>query len=307
MVDTTYEEPFADNPEDFFADYTDRDWEVVDYQFYSMNDPAKIGFRGPPPDPEVIASGNYCTAVGAAQTLGVYVVEPFPMLLQEATGLPCVNLGLGGGNPAFFAGQSGLIDIVNRGRFCILQVMTARAQKNSRMEPVGIDYVRDLTTGEISLSAPVWMKLLTEEPALLPGIINENRADWCASYQRLIDQIEVPILLFHFSVKPDDEPLNLEAETLDAFYGTFPQFVDRASIEAVSNMCDGLVEARKRINLPHPLLSRFSGEPVSVDWGSLHPEFKGQFESENTYYPSPEMHTEAARLLEDEIRQRDWL
>jgi len=307
MADKTYDEPFAENPEDFFADYTDRDWEVVDYQFYFMDALPKIGLRGPAPDAGVLASGEFCTAVGAAQTLGVYVVEPFTQLLQANTGLPCLNLGLGGGNPAFFAKQPALIELINRGKFCILQVMTARAQKNSRMEPVGIDYVRDLSTGRISLSAPVWMKLLKEEPESLPGIIEENRADWRNAYRELIDRINVPVLLFHFSIKPDDEPLNLHAETLEALYGTFPQFVDRASIDAVAAMCDGLVEARARINLPHPLISRFTGEPVAVDWGNLHPEFKGQLESENTYYPSPEMHLEAARLLEADLRRRGWI
>ncbi|MET0657248.1 MAG: hypothetical protein ABW110_03710, partial [Steroidobacteraceae bacterium] len=71
-----------------------------------------------------------------------------------------------------------MIEHINRGRFCILQVMTARAQRNSRMDPVGIDYVRDLGTGKISLSTPVWMRLLKEDPNTLPGIIEENRRDW---------------------------------------------------------------------------------------------------------------------------------
>lgn len=87
MATEGYDEPFADNPEDFFADYTARDFEVVDYDFYFMDELPKIGFRGPAPDAGVLASGNYCTAVGAAQTLGVYVTRPF--LVRQPWGRVC--------------------------------------------------------------------------------------------------------------------------------------------------------------------------------------------------------------------------
>lgn len=298
---------FSDNPEDFFADYTARDWEVVDYQFYHFDFLPKLGFRGPPMDADTLAAGNYCTAVGAAQTLGVYIETPFNTLFEQRTGLPCLNLGLGGGSPTYFANQPGLIELMNRGRFVILQVMTARGQENSRMQPVGIDYVRDRKSGEVSLSGPVWMRLLAEEKEKVPGYIAENLQDWRASYQRLIEQITVPILLFNFSHKPDHEPIDLDAKNTIEFFGSFPQFVNRPDIDQVAALCAGYAECKSVRGFPHPLTSRFSGEPVAVDWGKLHPHFAGYIESANTYYPSREMHQDAADTLAAACKAHGWL
>lgn len=287
----------AIRPEDFFADYSKRDHAIVDYGFYRFDALPSVGFRGPPVPETALASGDYFTAIGAAQTLGVYAPAPYPDLLAEELGLPCLNLSTGGGTAAFFASQKALIDLVNRGKFAILQVMTARTEPNSRGTPVGINFFRDTRTGETEMTEAFWLRLLEQERATVPGLIAESLQSWRDSYRRLAEQIKVPTILFYFSTKPDDETVDYEATTRDEFYGTFPQFVDVAAVREVAAFCDDYVECRSDRGLPHPLIDRFTGEPAKVDFGALHASMASEEHQTNAYYPSPEMHRDAAAAL----------
>lgn len=285
------------DPAEFFADYSLRDHEVVDYAFYRFPLLPSVGFRGPPLASEVLTSGEYCTAIGAAQTLGVYAPKPYPALITERTGLPCLNLATGGGTAGFFASQPALIDLANCGRFVILQVMTARTEGNSRGEPVGINFMRDRQTGAEEITEAFWLRLLAEERAAVPQLIEESRASWRQSYRDLIGKLKVPVILFYYATKPEDEEINYQATTRDEFYGTFPQFVDMASVREVATLCDGYVECRSHRGLPHPLISRFTGKPVSIDFGALHSFMDGETYTVNDYYPSQEMHEDAYAAL----------
>jgi hypothetical protein len=282
------------DPAEFFADYSKRDHQLVDYAFYRFPQLPSVGFRGPPLAADVLASGLYCTAIGAAQTLGVYAPQPYPALIAERTGLPCLNLATGGGTAGFFASQPTLIDLANRGRFVILQVMT---EGNSRGEPVGINFMRDRQTGAQEITEAFWLRLLAQERDLVPQLIEESRASWRASYRDLLGKLTVPVILFYYSTKPEDEAVNYAATTRDEFYGSFPQFVDMASVREIAKLCDDYAECRSQRGLPHPLVSRFTGKPVEVNFGALHSSMADERHALNDYYPSPEMHEDAFTAL----------
>lgn len=289
------------DPSEFFADYSKRDHEIVDYEFYRFDDLPSVGFRGPALAPDILASGNYCTAIGAAQTLGVYAPAPYPHLITERLGLPCLNLSTGGGTAGFFGSQPSLIERANRGKFVILQVMTARTEANSRSEPVGINFVRDTLTGKTEMTEAFWLRLLAEQRDIVPQLIAESLASWRNSYRRLIEQLTVPVILFYFATKPADEQINYNATTRDEFYGSFPQFVDMDSVRDVAELCQFYVECRSARGFPHPLLSRFTGQPVKVDFGALHASMGEEEHAMNDYYPSPEMHEDALAALRPTI------
>jgi hypothetical protein len=290
------------DPAEFFADYSKRDHEIVDYDFYRFDELPSVGFRGPALSAETLASGEYCTAIGAAQTLGVYAPAPYPQLIAERLGLPCLNLSTGGGTAGFFGAQPALIERANHGRFVILQVMTARAEANSRSIPVGLNFVRDTRTGGTEMIEAFWLRLLAEERDAVPGLIAESLNSWRASYRRLIEQITVPVILFYFATKPKDEQINYNATTRDEFYGSFPQFVEMEAVRDVAALCDHYVECRSARNLPHALVSRFTGEPVKVDFAALHDSMVQEVHAMNDYYPSPEMHEDAYAALAPLIR-----
>ena len=53
--------------------YQERDWEIVDYQMYSLKNTNK-SFRGP--EPKNLEANKYFVCLGAAQTFGCFVRDP---------------------------------------------------------------------------------------------------------------------------------------------------------------------------------------------------------------------------------------
>lgn len=294
--------------------YQERDHEIVDYQFYELAQAPGVQFRGPQLSPD--QGANYITCIGAAQTLGIYIEEPYPVRLAEQIGMPAVNLAVGASWPGFYSNKyPDLLDIVNGGQCLILQVMSARGESSSRFEATDvIETMRDRKTGEKLTSIHAWAKILSEEPEFAPQYVEELRASWVKSNLELIEKVKVPVILFWYSRRPQDEPTNFSLEG-DLFknMGEFPQFVDSKSVQAVADKCSAFVECRSTRNTGHLLRSRFTGEPVEVNHGMMSSSgaVKGDqtnFISVNTndYYPSPEMHQDAADVLAQVIKQSDW-
>uniref|UniRef100_UPI0030EBEA55 hypothetical protein n=1 Tax=Rhizorhabdus argentea TaxID=1387174 RepID=UPI0030EBEA55 len=74
-------------------------------------------------------------------------------------------------------------------------------------------------------------------------------------------------------------------------------FVNSASVNEIRPLFDDYVECRSTRNYGYQLVSRFTGEPVEVDGGSMAAYSEGVKWSTNHYYPSPEMHEDAADAL----------
>jgi hypothetical protein len=286
-----------DHPEDWSHDYSKRDYELVDYQYYSLPEIPHLRFRGPQIPAADLASGNYFSCLGGAQTHGVYIQKPYPNLLAEKLGLPALNLSLGGCGPGVYLMAEGMIDVINRGRFVIMQVMTARNDSNSRMAPYGfVEAARDMKNGGEPLSAgAIWARIFNEEPERLLAYIAESQASWRRRYRDLIERIKVPSILFNFSYKPLDEPI--DTSTWEKMIHPFPQFVDSASVDAVKSLCDMYVECNSKRNLCFPLISRFTGKQIEIDYADISKRIeyvRGYKVSINDYYPSMEMHQDAA-------------
>jgi Domain of unknown function (DUF6473) len=289
---------------DISLDYAARDHEIVDYQCYELPNTPGVRFRGPPVD----LTGDYFTCIGAAQTLGVYVEKPFPSLLGSRLGIPALNLGVGAAWPGFYSEhQPQLLDHVNNGRFLILQAMSARGEATSRFEPTGaVEMLRDRKTGETVTAMYAWRKILVEEPDHARQYVEELRASWVRSNLALIERVKVPIIFFWFSRRQQDEPIKSYSPdgALLKSVGEFPQFVDGKSVQSVADACTGYAECYSTRGTGHPLVSRFTGEPVQVDHSKVI-RAKGLFGTKsssfeaatNHYYPSPQMHEDAADVL----------
>jgi hypothetical protein len=295
-----------DHPDDWSHDYSHRDHELVDYQYYALPQIAHLRFRGPQVPAADLASGNYFSCVGGAQTHGVYIQKPYPNLLADKLNIPALNLSLGGCGPGVYVMAKGTIELINRGRFVIMQVMTARTDSNSRMAPYGfVEAVRDMKNGGEPISAgAMWARVLKEEPDRLALYISESQASWRQRYRDLIGQITVPIILFYFAHKPPDEPI--DTSSWERLIMPFPQLVDAASIEDVKSLCDLYVECRSKRNFGHALISRFTGKQIEVDYADISKRLeyvRGYKVNINDYYPSPEMHEDAAIVTEAAVRE----
>jgi len=275
--------------------YARRDWRIVDYQLERLRG-TNLKFRGP--IPRQLEADSYIACIGAAQTFGCFTARPFPALLAERLGMATLNLGYGGAGPSFFLNNERLLDVVNGARLVVVQVMSARSETNSEFESEGLEYLRRRSDGQKVGAVSAYNELIRREaffhirvglsrgmavylspPTRLRKLVAETRENWIRSY----DYRE----RYH---------------SVLGLFGEFPQLVNGSMVLAVRQMSDAYVECVSRRGLPQVLVDRFTGRPTSVDLRDDRPDLKATWKR-NRYYPSPEMHEDAAAALEHACRR----
>jgi hypothetical protein len=88
---------------------------------------------------------------------------------------------------------------------------------------------------------------------------------------------------------------------VETLFGKFPQFVDRSWLDGIHQEGAAYVECVSSRGMPQKLVSRFTGEPVSI---AMREDLGGRSKGINDYYPSPEMHEDAARVLLEPAKNR---
>lgn len=261
--------------------YVDRDSEIIDYQGYYLN---SVDFLLRGPEPTEWKEQTYFSCIGAAQTFGTYVEFPFGHLLSMELNTPYLNFGIGGKGPDFFTRQKGIIEHVNHSAFCILQIMSSRSIWNSFYEKIGFRLYE-----EPYIKA--FEKLIADYPLeYIESIINEIRNQWLDAYLQLFEMIKVPVVLFWFSTREPDYPINYRAP--GKLLGKFPQLVNGFMMDQIKDKAEKYVECISQIGLPEKLINRHTKEPVNI-----YNEMTKRTINENKYYPSTQMHREAAELL----------
>jgi hypothetical protein len=271
--------------------YQRRDAAVVDYELFELPE-LEYTLRGP--RPPSLERRQYAAVLGAGQSFGVLVRDPYVHKLQRAIGFPFLNLSVGGSAPDLYLRNPAYLDYVNGSRFCIVQVQSARGSHNSYFEARhGKNMLRPrgsklpFVPGDTAFE-----KLIeNEDPALVRAVIGELRANWIREMVQLLYRIEVPKILLWFSKRTPD--YREGRSSYKAMAGVFPQFVNRAMIDEVVDFADHYVEVVSSRGMPHVLTDKTTDEPIEVYLGDAKVQ-----QSVNTYYPSPEMHEDAfAELL----------
>jgi hypothetical protein len=303
--------------------YQSRDEEVVDYQMCELPGTG-LSFRGP--QPVSLDAGTYFSCIGAAQTFGCFCERPFPVLLAQRYGLPALNLGYGGAGPFFFLRHPPLLRYLNRSRFVVVQVMSGRSEDNSLFQSGGLEYLVRRRDGRRFSAAAAWHsvlegnyywnklpvgKQLARRICRARGrrqaqrLVSENRRNWCRSYRQLLAAIECPKVLFWFSKRSPD--LVDDFSDVNTLFNEFPHLVTRAMVESLRDACDLYVECVTQRGSPQPLISRHTGLPCTVDLSKDRDDFAGIVWTHNPYYPSPQMHEDAADALAKALDARsEW-
>ncbi len=302
--------------------YQRRDHEVVDYQLWRLA-PGGEALRGPAPPS--LEPGSYFACLGAAQTFGCFVERPWPELLAQRLGLPVLNLGVAGAGPRLFL-EPAWRPWLEGAAFVVVQVMSGRSGDCSRFASGGRERLRVRADGRLLGADAAWAEVLQADLArwsnpLLRGLVNrlnaafgrrevrrlvaETQADWVASCTALLDAIRVPKLLLWFSRRPPR--FRARFHSVRAMLDEYPQLVDERMIAAVAPAADAYVQCVTSRGSPQllrrPGLAGELGEPVAVrpaDAGTG--EDPALVWTHNTYYPSPEMHADAAERLEAPCR-----
>lgn len=292
--------------------YQNRDAAVVDYQLWQAW-PNGDWLRGPAP--ASLAPGSYFAAVGAAQTFGCFVGNPWPDLLSQQLGLPALNLGIAGAGPAWFRREPVRALLANA-RFVVFQVLSGRSADNSRFAGGGRERVRrtdgrelgadaawreELQRDLVGVTNPVWRGLKNRGAAWfgrreVRQLVDETRADWQRQFAALLRETAAPKLLLWWSRRRPDH--RARYHSLASLFGEFPQLVDRSMVEQLRPLANDYVECVTSRGSPQTLLDRHTGQRTSVQ-----PAAAGTGEDpalrwhHNAYYPSPAMHEDAAAAL----------
>jgi hypothetical protein len=192
--------------------------------------------------------------------------------------------------------------------------MSGRSQSNSVFECGGLELLTRRSDGRVLGSNAAYADLLAGNRLIRSGgpigrslarrlarrgverLIDETRRAWVESYRTLLQAITCPTVLLWFSTRTPD--YQEDPRTLRGLFGEFPQLVTREMVASVVPMCSGYVECTTTRGTPQPLISRFTGLPVTVDPAADRGDLGGGKPwSRNHYYPSPEMHEDAAEAL----------
>jgi hypothetical protein len=272
------------------AGYQRDDRDIVDYQLWQMGDQK---LRGPEPD----RTKPYFAALGAAQIFGRFGPRPFPQLIADQTGMPALNLGMSGAGPSFFLQREEMIEAANRAQFVIVQLMSGRSVSNSKAvlaNNQGVMWLRDDPHAPALFAEDIYRHLLQTLSAVeLAELRAESREIYLEETQALLERIERPKILLYWSKRPVDYEDGLG--DLASYWGDFPHFVNRDVIEMLRPFADHYVEVVTNRGLPQPLFHRETGAPVLMWPEDRFPNV--HLREHNHYYPSPDMHEDAATAL----------
>ena len=126
-------------------------------------------------------------------------------------------------------------------------------------------------------------------------VIDDTRRNWISSYRALAANIRVPKILLWISTRSPQ--MKTSPDSVEGIFGRFPQMVNAEMLSAIADAFDDVAMAVSTEGMPAPLLSRFTGLPVSI-------KLDGGWLSSNGYYPSQQLHMRAAQALEPLVRKR---
>ena len=270
--------------------YQDRDYDIVDYELFELPGLPRP-LRGPAP--AELTAGRHIVFVGAAQTFGCYATIPFPALVGSSLGAPALNLGVAGAGPLFFLSRPRLLERINRAAFAVVQVMSGRSQSNSAFESKGGELLTVRADGRRLGAAPAWDEFLEANgPQAVDALVEETRRNWVADFKALFAAIEVPTVLLWLSTR--EPSYERRHDCANSLFGEFPQLVDEGWLAEIRPCADRVVSSVSARGMPQRLISRFTGRPTAI---TMRADLGGRKKKWNNYYPSPEMHEDAAAAL----------
>ena len=273
--------------------YSNREWEIVDHHPYRLEG-VSLNLKGP--GPRALKKGEYVAFLGSSFTFGPFCDKPFPTLLGEKFDVKFINFGVGGADPEFFLNEDlqGVLEYINNAKFVVVQIMTGRAASNSLFRSVkrNLKLIRISDEKKMNASEAYSWLLQNKDEKTIHEVLEETRDAAIEDYRRLFEKIKVPIVLFWFSKRRPKYIEEYSNKRVSGIYGGFPHIIDDRVVKELRKYSDSYVECITNRGRPHKLISRFTGEVSPVFLKGI-----GVSVDHNWYYPSPEMHEDAADAL----------
>lgn len=197
---------------------------------------SRLVFRGP----SRMLDRPYCAVLGGTATYGRFVTDPYPALVERATGLRMVNLGCMNAGPDVYLNEPAVLDVAAGAQVTVLQVLGAQNLSNRfyavhprrndrflRAEPILRSMFPEVDFTEFHFTRHMLRSLQATGPARFDVLAEELRATWVVRMRQLIARISGRVVLLWISDRP---PAPAE-DTADL--GRDPVLVDACMIEAL--------------------------------------------------------------------------
>ncbi|CUI48252.1 DUF6473 family protein [Cognatishimia activa] len=251
----------------------------------------RVDFRGP----KKRLNGRYVAFLGGTETYGKFISRPFPDILEERLGLPCVNFGLTNAGVDVFLNEPEVLGFAARSEVTVIQILGAQNMSNRfyRVHPRRNDrfvaasqlmrsVFHDVDFSEFNFTRHMLSDVSRQASERFSFVREELRAAWCARMQILLERIAGRKLLLWFADHPP--PKKLPQTRL----GRDPLFIDRPMIETLRPLVDGVVQVRLSEQ------ARLSGTEGM--------RFRSLDQAAAAKMLGPLAHEEAANALYDELR-----
>lgn len=192
--------------------------------------------------------GPYVAAIGGLETFGRFVTDPYPDLVAQALGMPCLNLGAAHAGPDAYLADEALLRLCAGAEITVISITGAHGVQNAffsvhsrrndriiresdRMRAVFPDvdfsryqFVRHLL-GDLETRSPRRFALIREE----------LQATWITRMNHLCARIGGDVVVLWMGDRGPDDPG-------DTIFDGDPPLVTRAMLNALRGRVRGVVE-----------------------------------------------------------------
>lgn len=255
---------------------------------------SRLFFRGP----RRLLDGRYVTFVGGTETYGRFVENPFPVLVEEMTGVTCVNLGLVNASVDAFLHEPAVGAACHDAVMNVVQVMgahnisnrfyTVHQRRNDRFlraSSVLRAIYPEVDFAEFCFTRHMLGVLLARSPERFAILRQELQAAWMARMSKFLTEIGGQTLLLWFSDNlPSDTPWEERPDPL----AVEPLFITRSMLDTLRPRVRGVVMVQPSVR------ARAQGTNGMI-YGPLHAPAAATV-------PNPAAHHEVALALRDVLK-----
>ncbi|MCC7320988.1 MAG: hypothetical protein IT542_08430 [Rubellimicrobium sp.] len=256
---------------------------------------SRLYFRGPERD----LSRPHVAFLGGTETYGKFIEQPFPALVEKATGRQAVNLGVPNASIDALMSDTGLHDIAREAEVRVVQVLGAQAMSNRfyTVHPRRNDrFVRASTVlaalfpevdfTEICFVGHLLGTLWQISPERFQILREELQTAWTARMRSYLTALGPATFLLWFAAQlPSDVPWEDRADPLRIE----PAFVTRKMLDSLRPLVRGVIMA--------------TPSPRAVAGGTAGMVFTPLQESAANAQLSPAAHEEAAQAIAAALNQ----
>lgn len=250
---------------------------------------SRVAFRGPRRDLDC----PYVVMLGGTETYGKFVPEPYPALVEAATGLRVVNLGVVNAGLDLYLKDPAVLDIASRAQAAVVQVVgaqnlsnrfyTVHARRNDRFlsaSPVLRSLYSEVDFTEFSFTRHMLHALQALSADRFEVVAEELRTAWVARMKTLLSSLSCPVVLLWIAGSPPPmpgrrsdlsaDPLLVDAEMIAALHARVTCHVESvASPDALSRGTSGMafsvLDHPAALSLPGPAVHRQIAEQLGAE------------------------------------------